>query len=40
MCLALLAWRFHPYYPLVLAANLDEFHARAAVPAARWRDPI
>lgn len=39
MCLALLAWRVHPDYPLVLAANRDEFHARAAVPAAWWGEP-
>jgi uncharacterized protein with NRDE domain len=39
MCLILLAWRAHPDYPLVLAANRDEFHARAAAPAAWWRQP-
>jgi len=36
MCLALIAWRAHPVYPLVLAANRDEFHARAAAPATWW----
>lgn len=36
MCLALIAIAVHPRYPLVLAANRDEFHARAATPAAWW----
>jgi uncharacterized protein with NRDE domain len=39
MCLILLAWRAHADYPLVLAANRDELHARAAAPAAWWPDP-
>ncbi len=39
MCLILIAWQAHPDYPLVLAANRDEFHARAAAPAAWWREP-
>jgi uncharacterized protein with NRDE domain len=34
MCLAVVALRAHPRYALVVAANRDEFHARAAVPAA------
>lgn len=38
MCLILLAWRVHPRYPLVLAANRDEFHARASAAAEYWRD--
>ena len=33
MCLILVAWQAHADYPLVLAANRDEFHARAAAPA-------
>ena len=36
MCLALIAFAAHPRYSLVLAANRDEFHARAAAPAAWW----
>lgn len=36
MCLILVAWRIHPEYPLVLAANRDEFFARAAAPAGWW----
>jgi uncharacterized protein with NRDE domain len=39
MCLILVAWRAHPDYPLVVAANRDEYHARAAVPAQWWREP-
>ena len=34
MCLAVLALDAHPRYAVVLAANRDEFHARAAAPAA------
>jgi uncharacterized protein with NRDE domain len=36
MCLIVLAWRAHPDFPLVVAANRDEFHARPADPAAFW----
>lgn len=38
MCLILLAWRAHPDYPLVVAANRDEFFARPTAPAAWWED--
>jgi uncharacterized protein with NRDE domain len=38
MCLILVAWRVHPRYPCVVAANRDEFHARPAAPAAWWSD--
>jgi uncharacterized protein with NRDE domain len=38
MCLILVAWRAHPDYPLVVAANRDEFHARAAEPAHWWQE--
>ena len=38
MCLILLAWRAHPDYPLVVAANRDEFFARPTAPLAFWRD--
>jgi uncharacterized protein with NRDE domain len=39
MCLLVLAWRVHARYRLVVAANRDEFHARAAAPLARWAAP-
>jgi uncharacterized protein with NRDE domain len=38
MCLLVLAWRCHPRYRLVVAANRDEFHERPAAPLARWTD--
>jgi len=38
MCLIVLAWRAHPEFPLIVAANRDEFHGRAAAPAAFWDD--
>jgi uncharacterized protein with NRDE domain len=39
MCLLVLAWRMHPRYRLVVAANRDEFHDRAAAPLAPWPPP-
>jgi uncharacterized protein with NRDE domain len=38
MCLIVLEWRVRPSLPLLVAANRDEFHARAAAPAAFWTD--
>ena len=38
MCLILLAWRRHPDFSLVVAANRDELHARPAARAAFWQD--
>ena len=38
MCLITLAWRAHPRFELVLAANRDEFHGRPTAPAAPARD--
>ena len=38
MCLILFAWQTHPHYPLVLAANRDEFYSRPAAPAHHWSD--
>jgi uncharacterized protein with NRDE domain len=39
MCLLVLAWRAHPRYPLIVAANRDEFHERPAAPLDRWAAP-
>jgi len=36
MCLLLFAWRVHADYPLVLAANRDEFYERPSAPADFW----
>jgi uncharacterized protein with NRDE domain len=36
MCLLLVAWKADERFPLVLAANRDEFYARATAPAAWW----
>jgi uncharacterized protein with NRDE domain len=38
MCLILVAWRAHPDYPLIVAANRDEFFARPSAAAAFWPD--
>ncbi|RFA30553.1 hypothetical protein CAI21_05775 [Alkalilimnicola ehrlichii] len=40
MCLLLFAQGVHPDYPLVVAANRDEFHARPTAPAAWWPEGI
>ncbi|MCB1909105.1 MAG: NRDE family protein [Rhodocyclaceae bacterium] len=37
MCLIAFAWRRHADYPLVVAANRDEFFDRPALPARWWR---
>lgn len=38
MCLIAFAWRTHPAYDLILAANRDEFHQRPTDPAHVWTD--
>ena len=38
MCLIVFAWQQVPNYPLVVAANRDEFRARPAAPMAWWHD--
>lgn len=39
MCLLVLAWKTHPRYRLVIAANRDEYHARPAAALGRWSAP-
>lgn len=36
MCLILFAYKVHPAYPLILAANRDEFYDRPSAPADFW----
>jgi uncharacterized protein with NRDE domain len=36
MCLILFSFKQHPRYPLVVAANRDEFYDRPSSPAAFW----
>jgi uncharacterized protein with NRDE domain len=38
MCLLVLAWKTHPRYRLIVAANRDEFHDREAAALAPWPD--
>jgi uncharacterized protein with NRDE domain len=38
MCLLVAAWRAHPRYRLIVAANRDEFHARPSAPLGWWPD--
>lgn len=38
MCLILIAYRCHPRYPLLVAANRDEFYDRPAAPLGFWHD--
>lgn len=38
MCLILFSWRRHPDYPLVVAANRDEFHDRPTAAAGYWQE--
>ncbi|MDO9601436.1 MAG: NRDE family protein [Rhodocyclaceae bacterium] len=39
MCLILVAWRAHPDFPLVVAANRDEFFKRRTASADFWLRP-
>jgi uncharacterized protein with NRDE domain len=38
MCLLVLAWQCHPRFRLIVAANRDEFHERAAAALGWWPD--
>lgn len=38
MCLIFLAWQVHPEFPLVVAANRDEFFTRPTAAATFWKE--
>ncbi len=38
MCILFIARHKHPQYPLIIAANRDEFYARPTLPADYWPD--
>ena len=38
MCLILFAWKQHPLYPLIIAANRDEYFNRPTDPLRPWQD--
>jgi uncharacterized protein with NRDE domain len=38
MCLLVAAWKSHPHYRLIVAANRDEFHERPSAPLGWWND--
>jgi uncharacterized protein with NRDE domain len=38
VCLILMAWQVHAQYPIVVAANRDEFHRRPTAAAHWWAD--
>jgi uncharacterized protein with NRDE domain len=40
MCLIILSYKMHDRYPLVLAANRDEFYERPSAPVSLWEDAV
>lgn len=38
MCLIAIAWKLNPDYPLIIAANRDEFYARPSSAIHQWED--
>ena len=40
MCLLVLAYQCHPEFPLIVAANRDEFFRRPTAPADSWDNQI
>ena len=40
MCLIILSYKVHDRYPLILAANRDEFYERPSAPVSSWEDTV
>ncbi|MGA3206771.1 MAG: NRDE family protein [Syntrophales bacterium] len=40
MCLIILSYKVHDRYPLILAANRDEFYERPSAPVSLWEDAV
>ncbi|MGZ3596667.1 MAG: NRDE family protein [Syntrophales bacterium] len=40
MCLIILSYKAHDRYPLILAANRDEFYERPSAPVSLWDDAV
>lgn len=40
MCLIILSYKVHDRYPLILAANRDEFYERPSAPISLWDDAV
>ncbi|WP_372781771.1 NRDE family protein [Litorivivens sp.] len=38
MCLIVVAWKAHPKYPLIVAANRDEYYQRPSIAAHYWKE--
>ena len=38
MCVLFIAWQVHPDYPLIIAANRDEYFERSTAPLAHWQE--
>src|SRR5579864_8083982 len=39
MCLLVIGWQVHPRFSVVVVANRDEFHERAAAALGKWAPP-
>jgi uncharacterized protein with NRDE domain len=38
MCISLIAYKYHPDYPLIILSNRDEYHSRPTLSAHFWRE--